>query len=130
MDHTQGATLEPPIATLDEWDLRFLARIDHVLDEHLQDESLGVDRFAKLAAVSRRTLYRKIRELMGCSPAALLKEKRLERGFLLVEDGEVECLAELSEKLGVSREHLVRIYKSRHGISPGKHIRSVRLRSS
>ena len=55
--------------------------------EHLADEQFGPAELARLLRLSERTLYRRLGELAGRTPAAWLRELRLDQARLLLEAG-------------------------------------------
>lgn len=125
-NRSQDPSEEPMDTPMREWDRQLLARLTWVIERHLHEPDLDVDRLAKLVHVSRRTLYRKTQELLGTSPAALLREARLDHAFLLIHRQGAENVAALAQQLGISDEHLIRLYKARYGVGPGQHLRRSR----
>jgi len=56
--------------------------------EHLTDPDFGVDELANAMAVSRSTLYRKLKEAAGKTPSTLLTEVRMAEAQSLLAAGE------------------------------------------
>jgi transcriptional regulator GlxA family with amidase domain len=53
--------------------------------DHLADEQFGPPELARLLCLSERTLYRHLGELAGLTPAAWLRELRLDQARRLLE---------------------------------------------
>ncbi|GAB3993907.1 two-component regulator propeller domain-containing protein [Spirosoma daeguense] len=76
-------TLQPTITVQDV----FLGRVYALLDKHLTDTSLNVDWLADELAMSRKTLYRKIHNLIQLSPNELIRQYRLRKAVDLLQQG-------------------------------------------
>ncbi|MDO7854049.1 ATP-binding protein [Hymenobacter convexus] len=113
---TGGAeVLAPPPAgageQLEQWQARVAA--------HLADERFGPPELARLLAVSERTLYRRLGELAGLTPAAWLREMRLHRARLLLEAGGFGTVAAVAEAVGFgSARNFSDLYVERFGRRP------------
>ncbi len=105
---------------LEPFDQNFLFRLNQTIDEHMNDSCWDVMVLAKKLGVSRRTLYRKVQHLLGIAPATYVRACRLEKAAVLLRSGKFSTVAEVSNHVGLSQEHLTRLYKKRFGTSPGK----------
>ena len=65
----------------------FLRRVYELLETHLSDPSLDVDWLADQLAMSRKTLYRKIHNLVHLAPNELIRQYRLRKAADLLRTG-------------------------------------------
>ena len=79
----------------------FLLKLEQTIAVHLDDHELDVDKLAALMALSRITLYRKVKELSDCSPAELITIARLKRAAELLSKSE-DRIYEIADKVGFS----------------------------
>lgn len=75
--HVSSVTQEDP----------FLARCYTLLEERLDDSSLGVEEFARLVGMSRVSLHRKIKALTGLPVSEVIRNYRLKRATAFLEQG-------------------------------------------
>jgi len=98
----------------------FVERLQSVLDERLDDEELGVDALAGALGQSRATLYRKLKECTGRSPSELIREVRLLRARLLLEQG-AGSVSEVGYAVGFkSVAHFSNSFQTRFGMRPSR----------
>ncbi|MFT3738301.1 MAG: two-component regulator propeller domain-containing protein [Breznakibacter sp.] len=99
-------------------DDKFLEKINTILDEHLIDQELNVNKLCSLLNVSSSNLYRKIKELTDLSPNEFIRTIRLKKAseLLKVKDynvSEVAYLVGFADPLYFSR-----CFKKQFGVSP------------
>ncbi len=68
-------------------DERFLKRLQKIVEENLEDEAFQVSELCLKIGVGERQLYRKLHALLGCTPAAYIRQIRLDRAKQLLEKG-------------------------------------------
>ena len=84
--------------------------------EHLADEQFGPPELARLLRLSERTLYRRLGELAGLTPAAWL---RLAQARLLLEAGGFGSVTQVAEAVGfASTRYFATLYTERFGRHP------------
>ncbi len=90
-----------------------------LVEDRLQDVSFGVSDFADLAAVTERTLHRKIKSLTGLTPNMFIREIKLQRAREIYEKKEAQSHKELAAKVGFKNSnHLIKLYQERFGNRP------------
>jgi AraC-like DNA-binding protein len=86
---------------------------------HLASGQFGPAELARLLGLSERTLYRRLGELAGLSPAAWLRELRLHHARQLLEAGDFGAVAAVAEAAGfASAKHFSNLYAERFGRRP------------
>jgi signal transduction histidine kinase/DNA-binding response OmpR family regulator/tetratricopeptide (TPR) repeat protein len=96
-----------------------LARWQEQVAAHLPDEQFGPAELARLLGLSERTLYRRLGELAGLTPAAWLREQRLHQARALLEAGGSDTVAAVAAAAGfVSAQHFSKLYTERFGRRP------------
>ena len=105
------------------------SRLDRALFEQLRalaEAQLGQPGFspaqlADAAHLSERTLYRRLQELTGYTPAGFVRELRLLRARQLLRAGELGTVGEVAFAVGfVNANHFGRVYTRRFGYPPGQ----------
>ena len=105
----------PPVSGANEQ----LAEWQALAAGHLADEQFGPAELARLLALSERTLYRRLGEWAGLSPAAWLRELRLNQARQLLEAGGFGSVAQVAEAVGfASAKHFSNLYAERFGRRP------------
>ncbi|WP_233635600.1 hybrid sensor histidine kinase/response regulator transcription factor [Hymenobacter setariae] len=86
---------------------------------HLADERFGPAELAELLCLSERTLYRRLGQLAGLTPAAWLRELRLTQARQLFEAGNFTSVAEVADAVGFgSPKYFATLYTERFGRRP------------
>jgi transcriptional regulator GlxA family with amidase domain len=94
------------------------------LIERELDSQLELQRLADAARVTRFQVIRDFRKAIGIRPAAYIRDRRLRRAGLLIEQG--LSLAEAATAVGFAdQSHLTRAFRATHGMTPGMFRRGV-----
>ncbi|MCC2544889.1 response regulator [Hymenobacter sp. BT175] len=112
----EEAPAAPPTASeqLTRWQERVMA--------NLGDEEFGPAELARLLGLSERTLYRRLGELAGLTPAAWLRELRLYQARQLLEAGNFGTVAQVAEAVGfASAKYFSTCYAERFGRRPSEY---------
>jgi DNA-binding response OmpR family regulator len=100
-------------------DTDFLQTLTLIIEQNLDNETLGVQELAEMLSVNRNWLYRKVKNLTGQNVLDFIRNYRLDRAryLLLNQEGNVNNIA---KKTGFSNaKHFSRVFKERFGVSPG-----------
>ncbi|MGD8377933.1 MAG: response regulator, partial [Acidobacteriota bacterium] len=101
-----------------EKDRAFLDALETTIRGKIEDEELTVDDLAREVGQSRRTLYRRVEELTGTSPMALIWKVRLEEAARLLSE-RAGNVGEVGYAVGFrSVSHFSRKFREHHGESP------------
>ncbi|GLB49596.1 hybrid sensor histidine kinase/response regulator [Neptunitalea lumnitzerae] len=99
-------------------DKEFLTKLDRVIQEHLKEQSLNVDKIANYMNMSRSTLYRNINELSDISPNELINLSRLKKAAHLIKTTNMK-IYEIAEMVGYkSQTSFGRNFQKHFGMTP------------
>ncbi len=101
-----------------EGDVNFLKKVCQVLEQHLVDTDLSVERLAGLVNVERRTLQRKLKALTGLTPAAFIRHQRLQRALNLLAETELTVNDIALDSGFSSPQHFSRLFRQQYGLPP------------
>jgi DNA-binding response OmpR family regulator len=103
-------------------DQNLLARINRVIDDHLEDQEFDVDTLATEAGLSRSSLFVKFKALTGITPNEFIQNQRLKRAAILLREHRELQIVEIAEQLGFgSSVYFSRSFKTRYGVSPAQY---------
>lgn len=100
-------------------DSQLMNAVMDYIESHLSDSSVTVDDMALAVAVSRSGLTRKMKSLMGVTPAEFLRETRLTRASTLLATT-AKPIKEIASDCGFSdMNYFGKCFKSSRGVTPG-----------
>lgn len=107
---------------VDTEDVSFLETVTETVEAHLGDPNFSVDRLAEAAALSRRQFTRRMKEATGKTPAAFIRERRIERAKTLLEE-EPETIAEVAYAVGFrAPSSFSKTFREQVGASPSEYV--------
>ena len=110
-----------PPAVWSRADAVLLARLRALVKAYLASPVLTPAWLVAAARLSERTLYRRLRELTGHTPAGFVRELRLLRARQLLQAAEPATVAAVAHAVGfVNAAHFGRAYARRFGYPPGQ----------
>ncbi len=96
----------------------FVDRLDQVILHHLSTPEFGVNELSDAFCISRKSLYRKVKQHTGQNPNEYIRNYRLEYARKLLEDAELN-ISDITFKAGFSStSYFSNCYKKHFGISP------------
>ncbi len=106
------------IEKLSVYDKKILDKINKYLDQHISDINMNVESMAGELAMSRSTLYRKIKSLTKSSPNDYIRDYRLFIAIKLIKDKDLS-INEVSEKVGFNDYYYFkRCFFKKFGVKP------------
>lgn len=94
-----------------------LSIYEEVIEDNLTFE-LDLQRLAEAGGVTRFQVIRDFKRVLGLTPAAFIRDRRLRRANLLIQQG--SSLADAAFAAGFSdQSHLSRTFRAAHGMTPG-----------
>lgn len=110
-----------PSQALSEEDEAIMNRIMAFVEEHIADAEIGVYDLASAAAMSRSSLNRKMKSLVGLTPADFLREARIKRARQLLA-GPGASVADVAYRCGFTDpKYFSRVFKQSTGLSPSEY---------
>lgn len=104
---------ESPLSGADH---HFLQQARAVAEAALANAAFGVEEWISQLAVSERTLYRRLKQVTGMTPAAYLRELRLERARTCLEQRTTYTMAEVAYQVGFEDPaYFARLFYKRYG---------------
>jgi signal transduction histidine kinase/DNA-binding response OmpR family regulator/ligand-binding sensor domain-containing protein len=104
-------------------DREFLKRFTLLLEEHISDETLGVEDFANKMFISRSQLHRKLKAITDRSANEFIRDFRLEQAHALLSQGGV-LIAEVAQQVGFANEkYFSTSFKEKYGLPPSQLMR-------
>lgn len=105
---------------------QFIARLYRLIVERMGDGALDMDGMARALSMSRSSLYRRVRELLGCSPHDLLTEIRLEQAALLLRTTD-QTIGSVALRVGFrTPSHFTRRFVAHFAMNPGEYRRRMK----
>ena len=109
----------------------FLLTLIDIVEEHLDDTTLGVDDICRRIGMSKSQLYRKLSAVTGKSVSEFIKLYRLGKAAELLQTNDY-AISEVAHLTGFKYvQSFVRAFKDQYGHTPGQHAkRSLTTRAS
>lgn len=102
----------------------FLKNIHRIIEEKLGDEEFNSEELARCAGISRSSLHRRLKKLIGISASELITRLRIKRAAMLLQD-DAETVSEIAYRVGFrDPSYFTKVFKKYYGTPPGK-IRSA-----
>lgn len=96
----------------------FMSRVVSFIEEHIMDSEINVDDMASAAAVSRSSLNRKMKMLVGVTPADFLREARIKRACSLLATTKM-AISDIAYRCGFSDpKYFSRTFRQSTGMTP------------
>lgn len=99
-------------------DKEFLEKVTEIVQENLSSSSFDVVQLADILAMSKSSLYRKIKAITGLSPVEFIRNIRLKQGVNLLKNKSV-TVSEVAYACGFSNpKYFATCFKDEFGITP------------
>lgn len=109
---------------LDDIDRRLLEAISRFVEDNIGNPDVDVDAMAAATAMSRTNLNRKVKKLLGVSPARLIKESRLRRAEQLVRESDL-TISDVAQRCGFDDvNYFGKAFKTAFGMPPSAYRRN------
>ncbi len=128
-EHTASDETISPVSTVNTDD-PFLQKVLAFVEQNLSNSDADVGQMADACAVSRSVLQRRMKQLMGVSPADFLREARLKRACQLLKSGH-SVVSDIAYQCGFSDpKYFSRCFRQSVGMSPSEYKNSQTETSS
>src|SRR6476661_3398604 len=112
----------PELVSEDEHAAALLRTLQRLIPEVLDNPEYTPQLLAEAMYMSERTLYRRLKELTGLTPANWLREVRLDRARQLLEAHALPTVAEVAYAAGfLNPSHFTQLYSKRFGKKPSEY---------
>lgn len=131
--HRQQETLEAYLSLLDKMDTHgktepkekpedpFMQQVLAFVEQNMDNSDADVNQMAEACAVSRSVLQRKMKQLMGVTPADFLREARIKHACMLLKNDD-SIVSEVAYRCGFSDpKYFSRCFKQSVGVSPSEY---------
>jgi signal transduction histidine kinase/CheY-like chemotaxis protein/ligand-binding sensor domain-containing protein len=119
-DNDSGAGDAVGVPSLSARDRELLAQLDQWLNEHYTDASAGMDDLCRALNVEARTLQRKLKALLGKTPAECLRGFRLEKAAAELRDSD-RSITDIALSCGFSTpQYFARQFRRQFGQPPSE----------
>lgn len=113
------------LSSLTQIDREFLEKINHVIDENIDKESIDVSSLAGSLNMSHSTLYRKMKSLTGMSGNEYIRKRKMQFAEKLLLEGKY-TIAEIGYRVGISSTSYFRkCFKEEFGMTPSEYLKKI-----
>ncbi len=117
--YSQEVVLLPNDIKLNSTDMKFLDKLQSVMDTHLVEVEFDVSQFADLLGMSRMQLHRKLKALTGQSATEFIRNQRLNLAAQLLKKATEINISEIAYKVGFNNpSYFTRCFKKQYGVAP------------
>ena len=103
-------------------DQEWVDQIESIVKQELENEQFDVAYLADKLNMSKRQLERRIKKLIGLSPAKYIREIRLQMARSYLEDGRFRSVSEVGYAVGFLKiQYFSRLYRERFGKNPSSY---------
>lgn len=115
---SEGASPEVGEQSTHEHNIKVMKIVDEYVQQHLDDESLNVEKLAEVACVSVSSLFKKMKATIGVSPNEFIMISRLRKATDLLKDEDLS-IEQVSIMVGFrSHAYFSTCFKKQFGVSP------------
>ncbi len=117
----ESTTVDPEKISANIEEEELVKRMLAAINENLDNEDYGVDQLARDVAMSRSSLYDKLRTMLGISPADFIRNVRLKHAAELLTNTKLS-IAEVSTRVGFNSPRIFSTnFKKMFGVLPSEY---------
>ena len=110
--------LSPQEATFSNADEQFMIKLNEMIDQNLSQPDLDVKFLTAQMAMSRTSLYNKIKELTGMGANDYINRRRIDKAIILLTQSDMS-ITEISEQVGFTyQRYFSTLFKEMKGMTP------------
>ena len=118
--------VEQEVPQVKQTDDPFMQQVLAFVEQNMDNSNADINQMAEACAVSRSVLQRKMKQLMGVTPADFFKEARIKRACLLLKNDD-SIVSEVAYKCGFSDpKYFSRCFRQSVGMSPSEYKNQVK----
>lgn len=123
---TQEIPNSIPISRQNPEDEAFMAKLLAAVDANIGNSDAGVDDLAEAVAMSRSSLTRRTKNLLGITPSDLLREARMKLACSLLREHNHHTISEVAYSCGFSDpKYFAKCFKASVGMSPKQYSQGI-----
>ena len=112
--------LSPQEATFGNADEQFMIKLNEMIDQNLSQPDLDVKFLTVQMAMSRTSLYNKIKELTGMGANDYINRRRIDKAIILLIQSDMS-ITEISEQVGFTyQRYFSTLFKEMKGMTPSQ----------
>lgn len=112
--------LSPQEATFSNADEQFMIKLNEMIDQNLSQSNLDVKFLTSEMAMSRTSLYNKIKELTGMGANDYINRRRIDKATVLLVQSDIS-ITEISEQVGFTyQRYFSTLFKEMKGVTPSQ----------
>ena len=112
------------IKKLNAKEQRWVKKLEQTMIQHFRQAPLKVEELADMACLSKRQLNRRVKAVLGVSPAQWIREVQLQLALQELERGRPESVIQVALNNGFEHASTFStLFKRRFGCSPGQYLR-------
>lgn len=112
--------LSPQEATFSNADEQFMIKLNEMIDQNLSQSNLDVKFLTSQMAMSRTSLYNKIKELTGMGANDYINRRRIDKAIVLLVQSDIS-ITEISEQVGFTyQRYFSTLFKEMKGVTPSQ----------
>lgn len=112
--------LSPQEATFSNADEQFIIKLNEMIDQNLSQPDLDVKFLTVQMAMSRTSLYNKIKELTGMGANDYINRRRIDKAIILLIQSDMS-ITEISEQVGFTyQRYFSTLFKEMKGMTPSQ----------
>ena len=112
--------LSPQEATFSNADEQFMIKLNEMIDQNLSQPDLDVKFLTVQMAMSRTSLYNKVKELTGMGANDYINRRRIDKAIILLTQSDMS-ITEISEQVGFTyQRYFSTLFKEMKGMTPSQ----------
>lgn len=112
--------LSPQEATFSNADEQFMIKLNEMIDQNLSQPDLDVKFLTAQMAMSRTSLYNKVKELTGMGANDYINRRRIDKAIILLTQSDMS-ITEISEQVGFTyQRYFSTLFKEMKGMTPSQ----------
>jgi signal transduction histidine kinase/DNA-binding response OmpR family regulator len=119
--YSQELVLRPKDIVLNSADMKFLERLQHILDHKLENPKFSAEDFAMEVGMSRMQLHRKLKSLTGLSATEFMRSERLKMALPMLKNDQLN-VSEVAYAVGFNDvSYFSKCFKDQYGATPSEY---------
>ena len=121
--YSQEIILMPKEIAISDPEVRFLQKIQDIIDQKLVENSFSVDEFSKAVGISRMQLHRKIKALTGLTASEFIRAQRLKLAAELLKKSDIN-VSQVGYTVGFNdHSYFTKCFRETYGCTPSEYLK-------